>query len=172
MYQLLKPLHLRDGAEPEGDVVTAGDSWTGAPWTVYGGSEYLKPAERLGEFTLTAVADPITGATAYYRVGFTSGNMPRCWHGLLLYPRGTVAFPPPVPPLPPWSQSSDGLWAEAAATALGELDGSTARLEGDLDPGANAQALTLVRVDDASTQGAPLLAIRLSAGSTAYGTHG
>ncbi len=161
--------------------MTASDPWTGATWKVYGGSQYLKPTDRVGEFTLTAVADPVTGATAYYRVGFTAGNMPNCWQGLLLYPRGSVAFPPPVPLLPPWSSSTDGLWSAAAATALGELNDSMSRLEGDLFPGTNAQALTLVRVDKASTQGAPLLAMKLSPASsggmqpdedgTGHGTH-
>ena len=161
--------------------MTASDPWTGATWKVYGGSQYLKPTDRVGEFTLTAVADPVTGATAYYRVGFTAGKMPKCWQGLLLYPLGSVAFPPPVPLLPPWSQSTDELWSAAADTALEELTDSMSQLVGNLTPGTNAQALTLVRVDDASTQGAPLLAMQLGPDTsgavepdedgTAHGTH-
>jgi hypothetical protein len=159
MYQLLDPPPLR-----------ASDPWTGVTWQVYGGSEDLKPTNRVGEFTLSAVVDPITRATAYYRVEFIAGSMPKGWQGLLLYPRGTVAFPPPAALLPPWSQDSDGLWTKATAAVLEELYDSRSRLEGDLHPGAHARALTLIRVEAASIRGAPLLVL-LSLGGTAYGTH-
>jgi hypothetical protein len=146
--------------------VTTTDPWTGATWKVHGGGKYLKPTDRDGEFTLTAVADPATGVTAYYRVAFADGYMPACWKGCLLYPRGNVAFPPPVPLLPPWSTATESLWAAAAAAALQQLNVSMARLEADLYPGSNAQALTLVRVDNASTDGSPLLAMQLKSASS------
>jgi hypothetical protein len=149
---------------------------------VYGGSANLKPADKVGQFTLTAVTNPDTGETAYYTVAFTQGSMPACWAGLLLYPRGNVAFPPPAPLLPPYSPSTDALWSAAATTALGELTVSMARLEGDIYPETNAVGITLIRVDKASTQGAPLLAMQTSSGvrsggaqpfedGTGYGTH-
>ena len=150
MYQLLVP-------EP----VPAPHPWTGVTWKVYGGSQYLKPAARVGEFTLTAVADPVTSATAYYRVEFADGSMPKCWQGCLLYPRGFLAAPSPVPLLPPWSPGSDGRWRAAAATALEALNGTMSRLEGDLHLGSSLLAFTVVRVDNSSTQGAPLLAMQL-----------
>jgi hypothetical protein len=161
MYQLLDPPRLTDGGEPGAERVTARDPWTGATWKVYGGSHYLKPAARVGDFTLTGVPDPVTGATAYYRVEFADGCMPNCWQGCLLYPRGFLAVPSPVPLLPPWSPGTDGRWRAAAATALEGLNVTMSRLEGDLHLGSSLLAFTVVRVDNSSTQGAPLLAMQL-----------
>jgi hypothetical protein len=141
--------------------VTTSDPWTGTPWKVYGGGRYHKPTDQVGAFTLSAVPDPVTGVTAYYRVAFADGSMPACWKGCLFYPRGSVAIAPPVPLLPPWSTATEGLWAAAAAATLQQLNVSMARLEADLYPGSSAKALTLVRVDNASTDGSPLLAMQL-----------
>lgn len=162
--------------------MSASDPWTGVTWKVYGGGQYLKPSNRTGQFTLTAVPDSVTGATAYYRVTFNAGDMPPCWNNCLLYPLGNVPFPPPDPRLPPYSPSTQGQWADAAGTALDELNVTMMRLEGQLSPGTNAAALTLIRVDNASTAGTPLLALQLesvaAAGGaqplddgTAWGTH-
>ena len=142
--------------------MSASDPWSGATWMVYGGSQYLKPSDRIGQFTLTAVSDPVTKATVYYRVSFTAGSMPECWQNLLLYPRGSTPFPPPDPLLPPWSPSNDALWGVAADTALGECDHGMSRLEGDLHAGSYSKTLTLVRVANATTHRRPLLALRLA----------
>jgi hypothetical protein len=162
MYQLLQPTPTNDGVQPGGGRVTTSDPWTGTTWLVYGGNANLKPPDQVGQFTLTAVTNPDNGETAYYTVAFTQGNMPACWAGLLLYPRGNVAFPPPVPLLPPYSSKTDALWSAAAAAALGELNVTMDRLEGDIYPGSNAESITLIRVDNATTQGGPLLAMQLS----------
>jgi len=162
--------------------VAGNDPWVGVTWQVLAGGANLKPADQTGQFTLKAVPGPATAAVAYYTVNFAAGSMPACWAGVLLYPRGNVAFPPPVPPLPPYSPGSADAWSAAAAAALGELNVSMSRLEGDLYPGANAQALTLVRVDNATLHGKSLLAMQLVAAptsggaepmddGTAYGTH-
>jgi hypothetical protein len=164
------------------DQVAGNDPWVGVTWKVLAGGVNLKPAGQAGQFTLTAVVKPATGAVAYYTVNFVPGSMPACWAGVLLHPRGNSPFPPPVPPLPPYSQGSADAWSAAATAALQELNVSMSRLEGDLYPGPNAQALTLVRVDNATTQDTPLLALKLVAAptsggvqplddGTAYGTH-
>jgi hypothetical protein len=161
--------------------VAGNDPWGGVTWKVLAGGANLKPAGQPGQFTLTAVLKPATGAVAYYTVNFVPGSMPACWAGVLLYPRGNLPFPPPVPPLLPYSQGSAASWSTAATAALEELNVSMSRLEGDLYPGANAEALTLVRVDNATTQAKPLLAMQLLAtppaggaqpmdDGTAYGT--
>ena len=173
MYQLLDPPRLSDGGEPRAgaEPASAPNPWTGVTWQVCGGSHYLKPAVRVGEFRLTAVPDPVTGATAYYRVEFADGSMPECWQGCLLYPRGFVAVPAPVPLLPPWSSGTDGRWRAAAATALEGLHVTTSRLEGDLHLGASLLAFTVVRVDNSSTQGAPLLAMQLLSSDSSGEVH-
>jgi hypothetical protein len=149
--------------------MSTSDPWTGVTWNVYGGGQYLKPSNQTGQFTLTAVPDTVTGATAYYRVAYSPGDMPPCWKNCLLYPLGNVPFPPPDPLLPPYSQSTEGQWAAAAATALEELNVTMIRLEGQLSPGGNAQALTLIRVDNASTAGTPLLAMELESAAAEGG---
>lgn len=162
--------------------MSTNDPWTGTTWMVYGGSANLKPSDRVGQFTLTAVTNPDSGDTAYYTVAFTQGNMPACWSGLILYPRGNVPFPPPVPLLPPYSPGTDALWSAAATAALATLNVTMDRLEGDIYPGTNAEGITLIAVGNASTQGAPLLAMKLARGGTSgaaqplddgtgYGTH-
>jgi hypothetical protein len=145
------------------------DPWVGVTWQVLSGGANLKPVGQVGQFTLTAVPNPATGAPAYYTVNFAPGCMPACWAGVLFYPRGKLSFPPPVPPLPPYSPGSSGAWIAAAAAALEELNAAMSRLEGDLYPGAGAEALTVVRVDNATTQGKSLLALQLVAGSTSGG---
>ena len=77
------------------------DPWVGVTWQVLNGGANLKPAGQTGQFTLTPVSSPATGAVAYYSVNFAPGAMPKCWQGVLLYPRGNLPFPAPVPPLPP-----------------------------------------------------------------------
>ena len=84
------------------------DPWLGVAWKVYavqgGGGPKLKPHGKEGSFTLSAVPHPATGKTAFYTVDFAGGEMPSCWQGLLLYPHGSVASPPPAPLLQPWKQ--------------------------------------------------------------------
>ena len=148
------------------------DPWLGVAWQVYAAQGvdgvYLKPADRQGAFTLTAVADPSSGKTAYYTVQFADGDMPACWQGLLLYPRGRQAFDPPAPPLQPWTSSGNAPWLAAADAVRQGLNAAMARLEGDLYPDTNAKALTLVCVSDATTAGTPLLVAKL-VGATAAG---
>lgn len=157
------------------------DPWTGVTWNVYGGGPNVKPPSQAGQFSLTAVADPVKGATAYYRVTFSGGGMPAPWNNLLLYPLGSVPVPPLPSPLPPWSPETDAQWSTAAASALAQVTATTARLEGSLNPGTNAKALTLVQVANATTQGSALLAIGLKSSSggvqplddgTGYGNDG
>ena len=143
-----------------------GDPWLGINWKVYAaqgpGADYLKPDGKQGSFTLTAVPDPASGKTAYYTVNFAPGDMPSCWQGLLLYPRGSVQVAPPTPPLQPWTPSGDAPWLAAANAVRKNLNTATARLEGDLYPGADAAALTLVCVPNATTAGTPLLVQKLA----------
>jgi hypothetical protein len=145
--------------------VADNDPWVRRTWTVYAvqgaGVSQLKPSNKEGSFTLTAVPDPTSGQTAYYAVGFTGDNMPSCWQGLLLYPYGASIFPPPVPLLQPWTQSGDAPWLAAADAVRAGLNDSMARLEGVLNPGSNASNLTLVCVPNATTVGTPLLVLEL-----------
>jgi hypothetical protein len=141
--------------------MAANDPWTGVTWNVYGGGPNIKPPNQVGQFSLTAVPDSRTGATAYYRVTFSGSSMPSPWSKCLLYPRGNVPVPPLASPLPPWSPGTASQWSAAASSVLQQLTVATARLEGDLYPGTNSEALTLVRVANATTQGTSLLAIQL-----------
>jgi hypothetical protein len=141
--------------------MAANDPWTGVTWKVYGGGPNVKPPNQVGQFSLTAVPDPGTGATAYYTVSFSGSGMPAPWSKCLLFPRGNVPVPPLASPLPPWSTGTDAQWSAAAALVLQEVTVATSRLEGDLYPGAKAEALTLVRVANATTAGSSLLAIQL-----------
>jgi hypothetical protein len=144
--------------------MAANDPWSGVTWNVYGGGPNIKPPAQAGQFTLTPVADPSTGVTAYYRVNFAAGAMPAPWSKCLLFPRGTVPPAPLASPLPPWSPGTDPLWAAATATVLQGVTAATLRLEGDLSPGTKAEALTLVQVANATTAGSSLLAIQLTSG--------
>jgi hypothetical protein len=141
------------------------DPWLGINWKVYAvqgpGGDYLKPDGKQGSFTLTAVQDPASGKAAYYTVSFAAGEMPSCWQGLLLYPRGSVQVAPPTPLLQPWTPSGDAPWLAAANAVRQGLNDATARLEGDLNAGANPAALTLVCVPKATTAGTPLLVQKL-----------
>lgn len=142
------------------------DPWLGVAWKVYavqgpGGPE-LKPSGKEGSFTLSAVPDPTSGQTAYYTVYFASGDMPPGWHGLLLYPRGTVAFAPPSPLLQPWTPPGDAPWLAAADAVRQGLNDTKARLEGVLHPNTNPANLTLVCVPKATTVGTPLLVLKLA----------
>jgi hypothetical protein len=144
--------------------MAAKDPWTGVTWKVYGGGPNIKPPNQVGQFSLTAVSDSQTGATAYYRVTFSGSGMPTPWSKCLLYPRGNVPPPPLASPLPPYSSGTDSQWRAAGASVLKGVTVATVRLEGDLYPGTNAEALTLVRVANATTQGTSLLAIQLKNG--------
>jgi hypothetical protein len=149
------------------------DPWTGVTWKVQtaqnDGGKYLKPTDRPGQFTLTPVHDPATGAAAYYRVHFADGDMPACWKGRFLYPFGNVAPVHSGARLSPWTPETDAAWTSAANAVRSGLNVSTARLQGDISPVHNAQALTLVRVDNATTDGKPLLA--LHTGKSPTGIH-
>ena len=146
------------------------DPWLGVAWKVYAAqgerAPYLKPSDKEGAFTLTAVPDPVSGTTAYYRVNFLDGDMPPCWRGLLLYPRGDQAVAPPSPLLQPWTPSGDAPWLAAADSVRDGLNAATARLVGDLYPQTNAEALTLVGVSQATTQGLPLLVMNLTSSAS------
>jgi hypothetical protein len=141
--------------------MAANDPWTGVTWKVYGGGPNIKPPKQVGQFSLTAVPAPGTGATAYYTVSFSGSGMPGPWSKCLLFPRGNVPVPPLASPLPPWSPSTDAQWTAAAALVLQEVTVATSRLEGDLYPGTNAEALTLVQVANATSAGSSLLVIQL-----------
>jgi hypothetical protein len=163
--------------------MAANDPWTGVTWNVYGGGPDIKPPAQAGQFTLTPVADPSTGATAYYRVKFSGSGMPPPWSTCHLFPRGNVPPAPLAAPLPPWSTGTDALWSAAATTVLQGVTVTTQRLEGDLSPSTNVAALTLVRVANATSAGSSLLAIQLksavvgvvqpaAADGTGYGNDG
>jgi hypothetical protein len=143
--------------------MAATDPWTGVIWNVYDGGPEVKPPNQIGQFSLIAVPDPVTGATAYYRVNLSGGNMPAPWNNLFLYPLGDNPVAPPTPPLPQWSSGTASQWTAAATTVLQGVTVSTARLVWDL-PDTNLDALTIVRVDNATTQGAALIAIQLKNG--------
>lgn len=149
------------------------DPWLNRTWKVYAaqgsGSPYLKPSNKEGAFTLSAVPGSVKGQTAYYTVDFVGQNMPSCWQGLLLFPHGSVAFPPPVPLLPTWTPSVDDLWLAAANAVRQGLNDSMARLEGVLNPGANAANLTLACVSDATTAGMPLLVLKIASAAQTAG---
>jgi hypothetical protein len=151
------------------------DPWTGVTWKVQAsqeaGGKYLKPDNRPGQFTLTAVQDPETGSTAYYRVHFADGDMPPSWKGRLLYPLGNVPAAHSGPPLEPWTPGTDAVWTAAANTVRSAVQASTARLRGDISPTHDVQALTLVRVDGATTEGKPMLALHLHGKKQGTGVH-
>ena len=160
--------------------MAANDPWTGTTWNVYGGGPDIKPSGQSGQFTLTAVANS-SGATLYYKVNFTGTNMPGCWSKCHLFPRGNVPPAPISPALPPWSPSTGGQWETAADAVLGNLTVTTQRLEGDLYPGPDAQALTLLHVVNGTGSAASVLVIGLkSSGAihpdasdgTGYGNNG
>lgn len=160
--------------------MAANDPWAGVTWSVFGGGPNVKPPSQVGQFSLIPVADPSTGATAYYRVKVSGSGMPTPWSKCLLYPRGNVPPPPLASPLPPYSSGTDSQWSAAATSVLAGATVATVRLEGDLYPSTNAEALTLVRVANATTQGASLLAIQLKSSGqvqplddgTGYGSDG
>ena len=148
------------------ELVADKDPWLNRTWKVYAvqgaGGPSLKPSNKEGAFTLSAVPGSTAGQTAYYTVDFVGDNMPPCWQGLLLFPHGSVAFPPPVPLLPTWTQSGDPAWLAAANAVRQGLNDSSARLEGVLNPGKSAANLTLVCVSNATTSGMPLLVLKLA----------
>ncbi len=160
--------------------MAANDPWSGVTWNVYGGGPNIKPPGQAGQFTLTPVPDA-SGATAYYRVKFSGSGMPPAWSKCHLFPRGNIPPAPLASPLPPWSKSTDALWDAATTTVLQAVTVATLRLEGDLSPSANTEALTLVQVANATISGASLLAIQLKTGGavqpeaadgTGYGNNG
>ncbi|HEV2700143.1 MAG TPA: hypothetical protein VGV09_00825 [Steroidobacteraceae bacterium] len=146
------------------------DPWLGQIWKVYAvqgvDGPYLKPTEKEGTFTLTAVPDPAIGPTNFYTVDFVDGDMPACWRGLLLYPRGNLAFSPPSPLLRPWTPEGNAPWLAAGDAVRNGLSVAMSRLEGDLYPETYAKALTLVCVPNSTTTGTPLLVLKL-VGATA-----
>jgi hypothetical protein len=145
------------------------DIWA-REWEVYNwrgvGGPYLGP----GKFTLEAVSDPsIPAEVAFYRVTAMDKNMPACWKGIRLFPRGSADIPIPAKKLPVWNSNCDPDW-DAFATALrktltlpgGYLPGinpEIRRLEGDLYPKGTAEALTLIRVEKAAEDGDVLVLI-------------
>jgi hypothetical protein len=147
-------------------VVADNDPWLGVAWKVYavqgGGGAKLKPAGKEGSFTLKAVPDPTSGQTGYYTVDFAGGDMPSCWQGLLLYPRGNVAFSPPVPLLQPWTPNGDAPWLAAANAVRQGLNDSMSRLAGVLEPYTSPAFLTLVCVPNATTSETPLLVLKVT----------
>jgi hypothetical protein len=149
------------------------DPWLGVAWKVYAAQgadgPYLKPSDKDGTFTLTAVPGPEVGPAIYYKVNFLSDNMPSCWRGLLLYPRGNLPFSPPSPPLEPWTSGNAALWLAAADAVRQGLNVAMARLEGDLYAETNAKALTLVCVPGSTTIGTPLLVAKLMSATSAGG---
>jgi hypothetical protein len=149
------------------------DPWLNRTWKVYAvqgtGGPYLKPSDKEGAFTLSAVPSSVAGQTAYYTVDFVGENMPPCWQGLLLFPHGTTPFPPPVPLLPTWTKSVDAAWLAAANTVRQGLNDSMARLEGVLNPGTDAANLTLVCVSNATTAGMPLLVLKIASAAPVAG---
>jgi hypothetical protein len=147
------------------ELVAGNDPWLANAWKVYAvqGAEgsHLKPAGKEGAFTLTAVADPVSGGTAYYTMNFADGEMPPCWRGLLLYPRGNLRFAPPAPPLHTWTPGGNAPWLAAADAVRQGLNVAMARLEGDLYPDGNGRALTMVCIPNATITGTPLLVLKL-----------
>lgn len=146
--------------------MAANDPWIGRTWKVYavqgvGGSD-LKPSDKEGAFTLSAVSEPATGKIKYYTVGFTGDNMPSCWQGLVLYPHGSESFAPPNPLLQPWTPSGDAPWLAAADAVREGLNDSMRRLQGVLNPGTSASNLTVVCVPNATTSATPLLVLELA----------
>lgn len=149
------------------------DPWSGETWKVYAvqgiDGAYLKPSDKDGTFTLTPVPDPAIGPINYYTVDFVDGDMPSCWRGMLLYPRGNIRFPPPSPRLQPWTPEGNAPWVAAGDAVRHGLNVAMGRLEGDLYPEANAKALTLVCVPNATTTGTPLLVLKLVSATASSG---
>jgi hypothetical protein len=146
--------------------VADNDPWLGVAWKVYavqgaGGAE-LKPVDKEGAFTVSAVQDPTIGQTGYYTVKFADGDMPACWKGLLLYPHGIMEFSPPTPRLLPWTPSGDEPWLNAADAVRQGLNNAMARLEGVLNPDKDPAIVTLVCVPKATTVATPLLVLKLT----------
>jgi hypothetical protein len=150
--------------------MAAKDPWV-CRWSVYGvqtaGGQYLGP----GSFKLEAVPDSLSGETAFYRVTEMSLDMPPCWKGLRLFPRGSEPSDQPPQILPKWTKDYDPLWEKAATSlrskytapsgSIPGIDPALLRLEGDLHPRSEAEALTLVRVAGAVQDGTDLLVLML-----------
>jgi hypothetical protein len=139
------------------------DPWVDLTWTVYDtdgtpGGIYLG----LGDFTLEAIPDSITNLTAYYRVIASGCTMPSNWPMIHLFPRGSEATTwGPNKSLPPWSPGNAASWTAAASAVRAHTLPKTLRLEGDILVNGSAEALRLVRADDATMTGLPLLVLTL-----------
>jgi hypothetical protein len=144
------------------------DPWLAGVWKVYigegEGGPYLKPNGRDGCFKLAAVPDPVDGDTAFYRVDFTSCDMPDSWRMARFFPRGNVLARPPNPPLPKWTQdpNTQARWAEAAKSVHAAMKPSIKRLEADIRPLGDAETLILVPVEKAVVDNTALLVIFLT----------
>jgi hypothetical protein len=137
-------------------------------WEVYSaqmpGNGYLGP----GVFELAAVPDALDPSQVdFYRVTVCKG-MHACWNGLRLFPRGSEKAQKLRPVLPTWTNSVDREWLDAAdahRAAFGSTDffpgihPKILRLEGDIFPIGQAEALTLVCVDLAAEDGDMLVVI-------------
>jgi hypothetical protein len=140
--------------------MTRKDPWA-KRWQVYkgqlGGGRFLAPVS----FTLVAVRDRSWGGgVAFYRVTKISPKEMRPhWQKVRLFPRGSRPSESPQKPLPKWSESCDATW-ESAARLLRDkyampkgcfpgINPTIRRLEGDMHPLGDAEALTIVCVDSA-----------------------
>lgn len=138
------------------------DPWA-RQWEIYsvaGAGPNLGP----GKFTLEAVPDPVVGDTAFYRVSAVSAGMPQAaWLPARFFPRGSNPPEGPTSTLPKWDPSSESIWNEAATAlrvkysmpggSIGGFNPIIQRLEGDIFPGGEAEALTIVRVAEGAEDG-------------------
>jgi hypothetical protein len=142
------------------------DPWVGVAWHIYvaeGIDGIAKPKDRAGCFTLAPILDDRSGETAYYDVLFAANDMPKCWQGVRLFPRGNCALklPKKFRPRAPWAKKNDPSWGAAESYIVARIGPPIERLEGDIYPKKNAESVTLVRIDKATSDDKPLLVLRV-----------
>jgi hypothetical protein len=150
------------------------DPWA-REWFAYNGSgpgwPYLGP----GSFTLSSILHPTSGQVAYYRVAAIGSGMQKCWQGIQLVPRGNRQAPtPPGPQLKPWNSNNDVDWQSDADWVRQQIAMPTGinptiqRLEADIYPKTDAEALTLIRIPDIVNDGTDLLVLMLVSSPVHY----
>lgn len=148
----------------------AKDIWATWGWTVHAaqgpGKPYMLPADGQGRFNLVRVAQAPSHPPAYVLDAATL-HMPPCWSdkNLVFFEYGAER-PSNVAKLPlkPWDATTEDDWTTAAISVEPHLGEPTLnRLVGTVFPlnPQTPETLTLVRVDNATTDGRPLLVLRL-----------
>jgi hypothetical protein len=137
-------------------------------WWVYEceglGAKNLGP----GSFGLDAVYDD-NGTILFYQVTRVNEAMPACWLGARLFARGSRPEITHHKVLPKWSSKTREDWQKEAKSIMNAIkcdhcvvDPGIFRLEGDLYPTKDADALTLVRIEGGVDNGDDILIVILT----------